>query len=548
MVVSAQIDASRAGLMMLEQGGNAIDAAVATAFALSVTKPFSSGLGGGAFILIRLASGEVIALDARETAPAAASRNMYVAEGVPERASVHGPLAVATPGLVAGLAEALERWGTLSLAQVIAPSIVLAREGYEIGPYHARMLRAMGRRLSAERFPETYRIQFAGGEPIDVGWRLVQKDLATSLETIAAGGPDAFYIGSLAKAIVGEVEKRGGILTAEDLAQYKVVTREPVAGTYRGLEVHSYPPPSSGGAVLLQVLNILEGFDLAAKGAGSSASLHIIGEAMKLAFADRAAYMGDSDFVDVPIARLTSKEYAAEQRARLNPPWWKRSPGGWFGTGNGVDGETALVVKAPGLEQNDSGTSHLSAIDAAGNAVAITKTINTPFGSGITVPGTGILLNNEMDDFAIAPDSPNSYGLIDTKGANAIAPFKRPLSSMSPTILVKDGKPFMVSGSPGGPRIITTTLLTILNVVDYGMNIQEAVSAPRFHHQWVPNVLMVEPETPIDVIEGLRARGHEVKISTRRWSSAQSIHIDPESNLRTGGSDPRTDGEALPQQ
>jgi gamma-glutamyltranspeptidase/glutathione hydrolase len=255
--------------------------------------------------------------------------------------------------------------------------------------------------------------------------------------------------------------------------------------------------------------------------------------------------MGDSDFVGVPVQRLISKEYAARQRDRINPPWFKRSPGQWLS--NGPGGETALRVKGPGLEQNDSGTSHLSTIDAAGNAVAITKTINTPFGSGITVPGTGIVLNNEMDDFAVAPDTPNSYGLVDTRGSNAIASSKRPLSSMTPTILVKDGKPFMITGSPGGPRIITTTLLTILNVVDYGMDVQQAVAAPRFHHQWVPDKLFVEPEFSADVVEALRMRGHDVQVSPRHWSSAQSIVVDPETGIRFGGSDPRADGIAAPQ-
>ena len=540
MVVTSQVNAAEAGREMLEKGGNAIDAAVATAFALSVTQPFSSGLGGGAFILIRTEVGETIALDARETAPAKAHRDMYIEEGVPERASTAGPLAVATPGLVRGLALALERWGTLPLATVMQPAIELAQDGFEIGPYHARMVSRMRKYLSAERFPETARIQFNDGGEVSVGWRLVQEDLANTRRIIATTGPESFYTGPVGKKIAREIKRLGGILTFEDLAAYEPVLREAVTGTYRGVEVFSYPPPSSGGVVLLEVLNILEGFDLASHGAGSSASLHLIGEAMKLAFADRAAYMGDSDFVDVPVARLVSKEYADAQRARLNPPWFKRPPGQWFKK------ESVLTVKGPGLPNDDSGTAHLSVVDAAGNAVAITKTINTPFGSGITVPGTGVILNNEMDDFSIAPDTPNAYGLVDTRGANAVEPLKRPLSSMTPTILVKDGKPMMVTGSPGGPRIITTTLLTILNVIDYGMNIQEAVAAPRFHHQWVPNKLFLEPEFPTDVVDALEERGHEVDVSGRRWSSAQSIIIDPDSGLMTGGSDPRADGAAVP--
>ncbi len=546
MVVTSQPDAAAAGHAMLARGGNAVDAAVATAFALSVTQPFSTGLGGGAFLLIRTAAGETIALDARETAPAKADRDMYTREGVPERASVLGPLAVGTPGLLRGLVLALERWGTLPLATVMEPAIELANSGFAVGPYHARMVARMREYLPADRFTETARIQFNDGGPVPVGFRLVQKDLARTLRLVARHGPDYFYTGPVAHAISRYVQEQGGILSVEDFAGYKPVLREAVSGSYRGVEVHSYPPPSSGGVVLLEILNILEGFDLVAKGAGSSASLHVIAEAMKLAFADRAAYMGDSDFVDVPVEKLVSKDYAARQRSRLNPPWFKRWPHHWF------KGERALSVKGPGLPQNDSGTAHLSVVDGAGNAVAVTQTINTPFGSGITVPGTGVVLNNEMDDFAVAPGTPNAYGLVDTTGANAIEPFKRPLSSMTPTILVKDGRPMMVTGSPGGPRIITTTLLTILNVIDYGMNVQEAVASPRFHHQWLPDRLLVEPEFPADVVDALRARGHNVEVSDRRWSSAQSIVIeggvDGEGSERliTGGSDPRADGVALP--
>jgi gamma-glutamyltranspeptidase/glutathione hydrolase len=540
MVVTSQVNAARAGQLILEQGGNAIDAAVATAFALSVTQPFSSGLGGGAFLLIRTADGETIALDARETAPAKAHRDMYIEEGVPERASVMGPLAVATPGLLRGLVLALENYGTLPLATVMQPAIDLAEHGFEIGPYHARMVERMRKYLVPARFPETARIQFNNGDPVPIGWRLKQTDLAKTLRAIAKQGPEVFYSGPIGKAIVAHVQAKGGILSAADLTNYKPVLRAAVSGTYRGVEVHSYPPPSSGGVVLLEILNILEGYDLAALGPGSSASLHLTGEAMKLAFADRAAYLGDADFIDVPVAELISKSYADKQRARINPPWFKRSPSNWF------NGETVLKAKGPGLPQNDSGTAHLSVVDAAGNAVAITQTINTPFGSGITVPGTGVILNNEMDDFAIAPDTPNAYGLVDTTGANAIEPFKRPLSSMSPTILVKNGKPIMVTGSPGGPRIITTTLLTILNIIDYGMNVQEAVAAPRFHHQWIPDKLFLEPEFPADVVEALEARGHNVSQSDRRWSSAQAIVIDLDTGRMTGGSDPRADGQAMP--
>ncbi|MGH0030043.1 MAG: gamma-glutamyltransferase [Myxococcota bacterium] len=538
MVVSTQHDAARAGQAMLARGGNAVDAAVATAFAVGVTQPFSAGLGGGAFVLIRLADGRVVALDARETAPAAADRDMYVREGVPERASLFGPLAVATPGFVRGMALALERWGTLPLDVVLAPAIRLAEEGFAIGPYHAAMLQRMRGYGLPRRFPETGRIQFpdAGASEPRVGWRLVQKDLAATLRRIAEEGPEVFHTGDVARAIADHMKAVGGLVTLDDLAGYTPKLREPVRGTYRGLEVVSFPPPSSGGIALVETLNILEGLDLSA-GAGSEEATHAIAEAMKLAFADRAAYLGDSDFVDVPTARLVSKEYAAGLRARLLPVWWR--PSTWS------NGERAITVEGPGLPADDAGTTHLSTSDALGNVVALTMTINTPFGSGITVPGTGIVLNNEMDDFAVAPDTPNAYGLVDTTGANAIAPGKRPLSSMTPTVLLADGAPFMVTGSPGGPRIITTTLLTVLNVVDFGMNVQQAVAAPRFHHQWVPDTLFVEPETDPALVEALRARGHEVKVAQRRWSAAEAIVIGPGTGTHEGGADPRTDGLAV---
>jgi gamma-glutamyltranspeptidase/glutathione hydrolase len=390
-----------------------------------------------------------------------------------------------------------------------------------------------------ERFPETARVQYPpDGQRAMPGWRLVQRDLAGTLRRVARAGPRGFYAGPVARRIVDEVQKRGGILTAEDLSGYEPVLREPVWGRYREVEVASFPPPSSGGVILVEMLNILEGFDLAGLGAGSSAGIHRIAEAMKLAFADRAAYLGDPDFVEVPVERLLSKDYAARQRARINPPWWRKAPWHW-------GEERAIRVVGPGLARDDSGTTHLSTSDAAGNAVAITKTINTPFGSGITVPGTGVLLNNEMDDFSVATGQPNTYGLVDTRGANSIAPGKRPLSSMTPTIALRDGRLFMVTGSPGGPRIITTTLLTLVAVIDYGMDVGEAVAAPRFHHQWDPDTLFVEPATPADVVEGLRQRGHRVEVSTRNWSSAQAIVIDPQTGWHTGGSDPRSDGLAL---
>jgi len=539
MVVTAERHATEAGVEMLATGGNAIDAAVAAAFALGVTEPYHSGIGSGGFLLARLADGTTVALDMRETAPARATRDMFVAPGVPADASRLGPLSVATPGLVAGLTEALARWGTKPLPEVMGPAIRLAHEGFPIGVRHAQVLAAVIQMGVAARFPETARIQLPpDGAAPRPGWVLRQTDLAASLRTIAREGPDAFYRGAIAKRIAAEMERQGGLVTLDDLDSYRTKLREPVRGSYRGLALISFPPPSSGGVALIEMLNVLEGFDLAATGAGSSASLHRIAEAMKLTFADRAYWLGDSDFVEVPVAKLIDPAYAARQRARIDPPWYTRAPWTWGRS------EIAIDVPGPGLAPDDAGTTHLSVTDRFGNAVALTQTLNLLFGSGITVPGTGIVLNDQMDDFSVAPNVPNAFGLVDVRGANAIAPGKRPLSSMTPTIVLKDGKPWLVTGSPGGPRIITTVLLSILNVVDYGMTIQEAVSAPRFHQQWQPDVVTIERAIPEDVREGLRRRGHVVEVSPRDWSSAQAIELDPESGLHFGGSDPRSDGLA----
>lgn len=529
MVVSPEAHATRAGHAILEAGGNAVDAAVAVAFALGVTEPYHSGIGGGGFLLIRKNDGQVIAIDARETAPAAATADMYVREGVAKDASRFGPLAVGVPGLVAGLAKALEAHGTMGLAQVLAPAIELAEKGFPVGPRHVRMVKIWQRYELDERFPATAAIQLpAKGAPIGVGWRLVQRDLAKTLRTLAKKGPEPFYRGAIAKAIVAELEGRGGILVAEDLASYQPVVRDAVTGHYRGLEVISFPPPSSGGIALIEMLNILEGFDLASMEAGSSEAIHHVTEAMKLAFVDRAEFLGDSDFVDVPVRGLTAKAYAEALRKRVSP-------------------ERALNLEGPGVPDPtlDGGTTHFSITDSEGNAVAVTQTVNLLFGSGITAAGTGIVLNDEMDDFSVAVNEPNAFGLIDRKGRNAVAPKKRPLSSMTPTIALKDGALRMVTGSPGGPRIITTVLLSMLNVIEWGHDVSEAVSAPRFHHQWVPDKLFVEPEVPKDVRDALSERGHNVVVSERHWSSAQAIVIDPETGWHWGGSDPRSDGLAL---
>jgi gamma-glutamyltranspeptidase/glutathione hydrolase len=351
-----------------------------------------------------------------------------------------------------------------------------------------------------------------------------------------------FYRGRVARAIAAEVQRRGGILTEQDLAGYATKRREPLRGSYRDLEVISFPPPSSGGVALIQMLNILEGYDLAPLGPGSSSAIHRMAEAMKLAFADRAAYLGDPDFVAVPVERLVAKDYAARLRARILPPRWRRAPWTW-----GRD-EVAIRVAGPGLGElplQHGGTTHLSVGDAAGNAVALTQTVNLLFGSSITVPGTGIVLNDEMDDFSVAPNRPNAFGLVDVRGTNAVAGGKRPLSSMTPTFVLENGRVRFVAGSPGGPRIITTVLLALVNVFDFGLDPSEAIAAPRFHHQWVPDELSIEPAVPADVREGLMRRGHVLKVAERNWSSAQVIAIDPKTGWLMGASDPRSDGAAL---
>ena len=558
MVVAAERNAAQAGLAMLQAGGNAIDAAVATSFALGVTEPYHSGLGGGGFLLIRLASGEVIALDARETAPTGASRDMFVADGVANDASRTGPLAVATPSLLAGLALALERYGTKSLAEVMAPAIELAAGGFPISLRHVRVLEAWKATGLAERFPETAAIQLPpAGLPIAPGWKLVQPQLAATLRAIAREGPDVFFRGRIGRAIAADVQRRGGVLAASDLASYRPILREPVRGNYRGLEVQSFPPPSSGGIALVEMLNILEGFELRPLGAGSSASIHRIAESMKLAFADRAAYLGDPDFVAVPTAQLVAKDYAAKLRARMLPSRWHRAPWTWdrdevairvAGPGLGElplpDHDTGREAPGPSDRQGGS-TTHFSVTDAAGNAVATTQTVNLLFGSGITVPGTGIVLNDEMDDFSVAPNQPNAFGLVDVHGTNAVAPGKRPLSSMTPTLVLENGKLRMVAGSPGGPRIISTVLLALLNTIDFGMDASEAIAAPRFHQQWAPDELSIEAGVPADVQDALRRRGHRVKVAERNWSSAQVIVIDPKTGWHLGATDPRTDGLAV---
>jgi gamma-glutamyltranspeptidase / glutathione hydrolase len=529
MVVATESRATEAGLEILKKGGNAVDAAVAVGFALAVTHPSAGNIGGGGFMLIRLAEeGDVRVVDYREMAPAAATETMYqnAAGEVAGGDSTVGYRASGVPGTVAGLALALKKYGTMPLSEVIAPAIRLAREGVELSYFESQSLKTSGRLL--ERFPESKRIYLRDGNPYEWGERFVQSDLAQTLELVAKDGAREFYEGTVARLIAKDMAANGGTITLEDLKNYKVIERRPIEGEYRGYKIYSMPPPSSGGIARVEMLNMLEPYPLARYGAGSSRTLHLVAEVMKRAFADRAEFLGDADFVRVPTRGLTSRSYAQERRSTIDP--FIASDAASLGHGNPAPFES---------EQ----TTHFSVVDVSGNAVANTYTLNGGFGSGVTIPGTGILLNNEMDDFSSKPGSPNAYGLIHGK-ANAIAPRKRPLSAMTPTIVLKEGKLFMVLGSPGGPTIINTVLQTLLNVIDFRMSVQEAVDAPRIHHQWMPDRLVMERiGFSEDVIQALKARGHAVEVRGT-IGDCQSIMIDPETGTRLGAADPRLDGKA----
>ena len=532
MVSSQEARASRIGVDVLRRGGNAVDAAVATAFALAVTLPRAGNLGGGGFMMVHLAgqgpgeAGRTVAIDYRETAPAAATRDMFLGpDGEPDPAKSRDTgLSVGVPGTVAGLAEALERYGSgqFSLADLVRPAEALARNGFEVEEDLAASLAESGR---LARFPSSRAVFLPDGSAPARGARLSQPDLAETLQAIASGGARAFYEGAIADRIVAAVRSAGGVMSAGDLAAYRPVLREPVRGTYRGYEVVSMPPPSSGGVHLVEILNVLEGFDLKSLGGGSAAALHLMAEAMKGAYADRAAWLGDPDRVKVPVAGLVSKRYAAMLRARIDPE--RARP-------------AAEVRAGDPLPYESDQTTHFSVVDRDGNAVANTYTLNFSYGLGLVAAGTGVLLNNEMDDFAAKAGALNAYGLVGGD-SNAVAPGARPLSSMTPTFLFRDGRLVLVTGSPGGSRIITTVLQVILDVVDFGMNIAEAVAAPRIHHQWRPDILLVETGLSPDTLTLLRSRGHKVVVGSTS-GSANSILVTPEG--LAGASDPRQRGTA----
>src|SRR5712671_803110 len=549
IVVSVHELASRAGSDIMRAGGNAVDAAVATGFALAVVHPPAGNLGGGGFMLIRMADGKVHFLDYREKAPAAATPGMYLdAQGnVIEDASVVGYKAIGVPGSVAGMVYAEQKYGRLSLKQVIAPAIRLARDGYVLTWEEARDLqhdKYLG------KFPESRRIFQRDGNYYKPGEVFQQPDLARTLERIAEK-PDDFYHGAMARELAAALQKGGGLITAEDMAQYEVKEREPVRGTYRGYEVISAPPPSSGGTVLIESLNILEGYDLAKLGNRSAQSIHFTTEAFRRAFFDRAEFMGDPDFSKIPVAQLIDKKYGVAWRESIDPvhasPSKELKRPAIFSE---LEQYAAAHPQPLGMHESPH-TTHYSVVDADGNAVAVTTTINDWFGSRVTAEGLGFLLNDEMDDFSAKPGVPNSDGLIQG-AANAIGPGKRPLSSMTPTIVVRDGKTVLVLGSPGSSKIITTVANVLMGVIDYGMNIQEAVNAPRFHNQWLPDVLNVERWFSPDTVQALQKMGYHVQFGLRDgadtgsyWSDAECIAIDPKSGERLGASDGRNNGKAM---
>ncbi len=529
MVASRSPLASEVGVAMLERGGNAVDAAVAVGFALAVTYPSAGNLGGGGFAVIRLANGEVTTNDHRETAPAKARWNMYQDDNgeVVPGLSTASHLAVGVPGTVDGLLEVLARHGTLSRTEVIAPALRLAREGFALPADLARQF-ARQREAFAKYPASVAKFSKPDGTAYSAGEVFVQPDLAATLTRISEHGKRGFYTGRTAELIVREMAHGGGLIDLEDLKGYRSVWRQPVRGTYRGYEIVSMPPPSSGGVLLTQMLNMLEPYDLGALGFGSPAAVHLMIEAERRAYADRAEYLGDPAFFDVPVAMLTDKGYAQQRFADFNPDVASKSED----------------IGAGGRWPTESpDTTHVSVLDAAGNAVAYTTTLNFSYGAKIVVPGGGFLLNNEMDDFSSKDNTPNAFGLIGRE-ANSIAPGKRMLSSMTPTIVLRGNKPVLVTGSPGGSTIITTVLQVLVNVIDHGMGVGAAVAAPRFHHQWQPNRVVYEPGSlSPTTIAALQDRGHvglaEIGF---RLGDANSVMASGESLL--GAADPRNEGAA----
>ncbi|MGH9839617.1 MAG: gamma-glutamyltransferase [Blastocatellia bacterium] len=538
MVSSVSEIASQVGVDVLKRGGNAVDAAVAVGLALAVVWPAAGNLGGGGFMVIRLADGKATAIDYREMAPAAAHRNVYLDERGEyiKESSTYGHQAAGVPGTVAGLALALEKYGTMKWAQVAEPARKLAADGFPVWYQLERSLRGASKELS--RYPETKRIFLRDGNPYETGEIFRQPELAAVFARLIQQGPREFYEGKTAQLIEAGMRRAAGggkvWMTVEDLKNYVAKEREPLRATYRGHEIITMCPPSSGGIALIEMLNILERYDLKSLGAGSSQAIHLMIEAMRRAFADRAEFLGDTDFVKVPVAGLISRAYADKIAATIDPNRASTSQ-------EVKHGDPDSYVTRRESEE----TTHFTVVDKAGNVVTNTYTINGGFGNKITVEGAGFLLNNEMDDFAAKPGSPNMFGLIQGEN-NAVAARKRPLSAMTPTIVLKDGKLWFAVGSPGGPTIINTVMQVIINVVDHGMDIQQAIEWPRVHHQWMPDQITSEPYglSP-DVMKRLAEMGHKFTDRPRYMGDAEGIMIEDKTGIRLGGSDPRPDGKSV---
>ena len=526
MVVSGDPLATDVGVRVLQNGGNAVDAAVAVGFALAVTYPYAGNLGGGGFMLIRFADGRGTFLDFRERAPTQAAREMYLdSKGNPTRESVEGWRASGVPGTVRGFELAQRKYGRTKWDTLVAPAIELAAKGFPVSYAFAEQLRNEGRNLTGD--PESKRIYLKNGGYYNAGETFVQPELARTLERIAKSGAKDFYEGETARILALEMKKHGGIVTLDDLKNYAAVERTPIAGKYRGYEIVSAPPPSAGGIGLLQMMGMLEGSGYEKSGAGSAAAIHYVAETMRRFYADRSRYLGDPDFIKNPVQGLLDPAYIRKRRDSIDKD--RATP-------------SAQVLPGGPAGAESSDTTHYNVVDAEGNAVAVTYTLNDGFGNGITVPGAGFLLNNEMDDFSKKPGAANLFGLIEG-AANAIQPGKRPLSSMTPTILLRDGKLFMVVGGPGGSRIITSVLQVILNVVDFGMNVQDAVDFQRFHHQWQPDSLSLEKGFSPDTAALLKARGYEVEISDGRVQSVVEAIVNDGGWLQ-GAADGRRAGKA----
>jgi len=529
MVVASDPVAVKIADQVLTEGGNAVDAAVTLGFVMAVTYPRAGNLGGGGFMLVSRSANQSFALDYRERAPLGATKDMFLDEQgeVDQQKSRFSHLSAGVPGTVAGFLLALKKFGTLTAAEALAPAIRLAEEGFEV---NQDWVNSVNRRADhLKRWPDTAAVFFkSDGSAYEVGELFKQPDLAKTLKGIAAQGRDGFYKGEVARLIASQMKANGGLINSLDLGSYQPALRKPVRGTYRGYEILSMPPPSSGGVHVVQILNVLERFKVGSYGANQTKNIHLMAETMKQAYADRSFYLGDADFVRVPVSRLISKRLAKQTARRISLTKVKPS-------------SKIAPHRLPGYPRPH--TTHFSVIDAKGMAVSNTYTLNFSFGSGVMVGGTGVLLNNEMDDFSAKPGVPNAYGLVGGK-SNAIAPRKRMLSSMSPTIVRKNHKPLLITGSPGGSKIITTVVQVINNVIDHNMDLEAAVSAPRIHHQWLPDRIEVEPGIDEATLAALEKQGYEIKRS-RYWGAANSILVDLKTGQRTGVADPRREGLAL---